>query len=255
VILSTYKNDASLDLILRSLKQQSIHGFELIIAEDAEEPSTAELVNSFRDSKEFSIVHLSQKDDGFRKSKILNAGISRAKGEYIILLDGDCVPHSKFIEDHQLLSENGYLVQGRRAFIRERAVAKVIENGLNLCSLVLKGHVYGLMKGIRLPKAKVKTDSSLNKTLGCNLGLWKSDLTAINGFDEAYEGWGREDSDLVARLFHLGLKRKLVHGRAIVYHLDHPIQSREDLDRNNDRLKNVLEKKLIRCSKGIVREC
>lgn len=32
---------------------------------------------------------------------------------------------------------------------------------------------------------------------------------AVNGFDEAYEGWGFEDSDLAIRLINLGMQRKL----------------------------------------------
>ena len=110
---------------------------------------------------------------------------------------------------------------------------------------------YGLAKAFRLPFPKIKIDTDLDKTLGCNLAIWKKDLLALNGFDEAYEGWGREDSDLVARLYHLGLKRKLVHGRAIVFHLDHPLNSKAQLDKNNARLERVLQEKAIRCERGI----
>ena len=54
---------------------------------------------------------------------------------------------------------------------------------------------------------------------------------------------GREDN---------GLKRKLVHGRVIVFHLDHPIQSRHQLNTNDERLKDVLKNKSIRCDLGIM---
>ena len=39
--------------------------------------------------------------------------------DYIIFLDGDCLPHKHFINDHLNLAEIGYFVQGRRCFINE----------------------------------------------------------------------------------------------------------------------------------------
>lgn len=44
---------------------------------------------------------------------------------------------------------------------------------------------------------------------------------AVNGFDEAYEGWGFEDSDLAIRLINLGMQRKLGLFATTVFHLYH----------------------------------
>tara|TARA_Y100000588_G_scaffold303081_1_gene325506 strand:- start:1855 stop:2139 length:285 start_codon:yes stop_codon:yes gene_type:complete len=90
--------------------------------------------------------------------------------------------------------------------------------------------------------------------LGCNLGIWRDDLFAVNGFDEAFEGWGREDSDLGARLYNFGLKRKMVYGRAVVYHLNHPENSRDKLKTNDQRLESTIKSKKTRCSNGIIKK-
>ena len=60
---------------------------------------------------------------------------------------------------------------------------------------MLTGKVSGLFKSYRLPKPIVKVNRDMYGLLGCNLAVWKDDLLAV-GFDEDYEGWGREDSDL-----------------------------------------------------------
>ena len=88
--------------------------------------------------------------------------------------------------------------------------------------------------------------------LGCNLAAWRRDLETINGFDEDYEGWGiGEDSDLGARLYNLGNHRKLVYGRAIVYHLNHPELSKEHVPESKARLQNTVDSKRVRCTRGL----
>ena len=85
-------------------------------------------------------------------------------------------------------------------------------------------------------------------------GVWKDDLLAVNGFDEDYEGWGREDSDLGARLYNLGLSRKMVYGRALVYHLNHPENKRDQLSQNDKRLKETISSGKTRCTNGLAKE-
>jgi predicted glycosyltransferase involved in capsule biosynthesis len=47
----------------------------------------------------------------------------------------------------------------------------------------------------------------------------KKDLLAVNGFNEDFIGWTREDSEFAARLFNYGLKRKRHPFVAICFHL------------------------------------
>ncbi len=42
----------------------------------------------------------------------------------------------------------------------------------------------------------------------CNLAVWRADLDRVDGFDAAYSGWGKEDSDIIVRLLHAGVRRK-----------------------------------------------
>ncbi len=42
----------------------------------------------------------------------------------------------------------------------------------------------------------------------CNLAIWRADLDRVDGFDADYSGWGKEDSDIIVRLMHAGVRRK-----------------------------------------------
>lgn len=64
------------------------------------------------------------------------------------------------------------------------------------------------------------------KYRGCNMAFWRSDLLAVNGYDESFLGWGCEDHDLVARLMNHRIKPLQVRHRAICYHLWHPSSKR-----------------------------
>jgi hypothetical protein len=118
--------------------------------------------------------------------------------------------------------------------------------------LFLAGQLTGAAKAIRLPFPIIKRDSAQRGIIGCNMAMWKKDLLEVNGWDEEYEGWGLgEDSDIGSRLYHLGRPRKFVYGRSILYHLHHPILSRDHVPKSQSRLEETLRTKKVRCIKGV----
>jgi hypothetical protein len=74
----------------------------------------------------------------------------------------------------------------------------------------------------------------------CNLSAWRADLISVNGFDESYSGWGLEDSDLVIRLIHAGVRHKSARFAAPVFHLWHRENDRGQLAENRRRLQEIL---------------
>ena len=196
--------------------------------------------------------HLWQPDQGFRKTLILNQAVAAAKGDYIVLLDGDCVPHGKFMADHAALAEKNFWVQGRRCFVREEFAPAFSAGSTRVWQWMLAGRITGLAKALRLPFPVVRRNTGQRGIIGCNMGFWREDLLAINGFDEEYTGWGiGEDSDLGTRLYHLGRPRKFVYGHAIVYHLNHPMLARSHLQASRQRLAETIRSGKIRCARGL----
>jgi hypothetical protein len=168
-----------------------------------------------------------------------------------VFLDGDCVPQRRFIADHERLAEQGFWVQGRRCFVKEEFVPEFEADRTSVWRWLLGGRITGGFKALRLPAPIVRRSAEQRGIIGCNMGFWKNDLFAVNGFDESFVGWGGEDSDLGSRLYHLGRLRKFVYGRAIVYHLNHPPVSRDKFRENSARLQETLRSRRIRCEQGL----
>ena len=83
------------------------------------------------------------------------------------------------------------------------------------------------------------------------MAFYKTDCININGFNNDFEGWGREDSEFIARLINSGIIRKNIRFSAIQYHLWHNENSRESLKKNDEILKNTINQNLKCCENGI----
>jgi GT2 family glycosyltransferase len=114
------------------------------------------------------------------------------------------------------------------------------------------GRITGLGKSFRLPFPVVKRNKEHRGIIGCNMGFWREDLVAVNGFDEAYTGWGiGEDSDIGARLYNLGRPRKFVYGWAVVYHLNHPQLPKAHVPESKRSLAETIASGKISCERGL----
>src|SRR5262245_11113421 len=90
VIISVYNRIDFLKLVLSGLERQTFTDFEVIISDDGSgEAFVTELNHIIADSN-LDITHNWHEDNGFRKNKILNSSVIKAKADYLIFLDGDC---------------------------------------------------------------------------------------------------------------------------------------------------------------------
>jgi len=249
IIISTYEYPLALRKALESLSAQTVLPDEVLVADDGSGPETEGVIKGFQ--AQIKLRHVRHEHQGFRKAAILNKAIARATGDYVVFLDGDSVPAKEFISDHAALAERGYWVQGRRAFVDESCTSKFQPSCGAVWSLALRGKLTGVLKAVRLPFPVVKRDHEQRGILGCNLGIWRDDLVAVNGYDETFTGWGREDADLGNRLYHLDRARKFVYGRAIIYHLNHPVVPRDRLETNQSLLEETIREKRIRARRGL----
>jgi GT2 family glycosyltransferase len=89
--------------------------------------------------------------------------------------------------------------------------------------------------------------------LGCNMSFWREDFIRVNGYDEYYEGWGAEDSDLASRLLNSGVRRLALKFAAIAFHLWHKESPMDNKDRNYAYLYSVVARQSSRCLRGVDR--
>jgi cellulose synthase/poly-beta-1,6-N-acetylglucosamine synthase-like glycosyltransferase len=250
LIISTYQSPAALEKVFQGVAAQSQPAPEVLIADDGSGPPTRALIESWQ--SRIALRHIWHEDQGFRKTLILNQAVAAATGNYIVLLDGDCVPHRDFIRDHAALAEKNFWVQGRRSFVKEKYVPAFKAGETSIGMWAMAGRVTGLVKAFRLPFPVVRRNQEHRGIIGCNMGFWRDDLIAVNGFDEAYTGWGiGEDSDLGARLYHLGRIRKFVYGRAVVYHLNHPQLPKTHVPASLENLAHTIASGKVRCERGL----
>ncbi|MCK5666936.1 MAG: glycosyltransferase family 2 protein [Thiotrichaceae bacterium] len=262
VIVTTYNWPEVLASCLNSLLSQHDKNFEIIIANDGSSLETQTLIERFIQQNSIPIKHAYHQDQGFRAGTIRNKAVALSSGDYLIFIDGDCVVFPNFVSRHRQLAEPGYFVPGNRILLTQSFTATALQNQITLhkqsavffISQWLQRNINRITPLIYSPFAFLRYRKPLrwNKAMTCNLAMFKKDFIAVNGFDEAFEGWGYEDSDLVIRLIHYGIKRKEGRFALAVLHHWHKQNDQSKHDENYQRLMQRLQDKaLIRADQGL----
>ena len=251
VIVTTYNRSDALRAVLQGYAAQSSHDFELLVADDGSKEDTATVVKEFARSAPFEVKHVWQPDEGFRAAAARNRALAQAQRDYVVFTDGDCIPSSHFVRRHQQLAEPGWFLSANRVLLSPRFTEQVVKHKLPVhewsaarWSLAwLKRDINRLLPLLHLPDGKWRKTKAQTwqgaKT--CNLSAWLSDLVRVNGFNEAFNGWGLEDSDLVIRLLHAGVQHKNARFAAPVFHLWHHENDRSRLQQNQTLLNELLK--------------
>ena len=130
LVLSTYKQYKIIDACLNNLRNQSLKPHEIIITNDNIEPELNELVDRY--STDFNIILLQNEDKGFRKCMCLNNAVKHGTGDVFIFNDGDCLPHSRFVEMHAKLSEKNRVLCGRRVMLGDYFIEPLIQQKISI---------------------------------------------------------------------------------------------------------------------------
>ncbi len=262
VIVTTYNWEAALANCVRSLFAQQDVNFEIIIADDGSGKATHTLIQQLAHESPVPFLHCFHADQGFRAGTIRNKAVLACQGDYLLFMDGDCVVFPHFIHRHRLLMQQGYFVAGNRILLNQQLTATVLQSELclhrqsllNFIGWRLQGKINRLLPLLYVPInfLRLLRPQYWQQAMTCNLALWKQDFFTVNGFDQAFEGWGYEDSDLVIRLIHAGIRRKEGRFAVPVLHLWHLQNDRAQQQRNYQRLLQRLDNpNFIRAEQGI----
>ena len=261
VIVTTYNREDALDAALRALSRQSDLNFEIVIADDGSRPETARLIESWQRRLEFPLKHVRHDHSDFRGGEIRNRGIAASAGELCVFLDGDCLAPRDFVATHRRLSEPGWFVFGNRVLLSRELTEAVLAQKLAIESWTfaallrrrLSGGVNRLLPAVHLPLGLLRKcgHARWQGAKTCNLAVARRDLDRVDGFDCSYTGWGLEDSDLVVRLLHSGVRRKDGRFATGVLHLWHPDNDRSRLPTNQARLEALLGGGRVRALRGL----
>jgi len=253
LIITTYNWPEALELVLKSLKKQTRMPDEIIIADDGSAAPTRKIVEDFKKNENLPIKHLWHEDDGFRRTVILNKALAQAIGDYIIQLDGDCIMHPKFVEDHSNNASKNVYLFGSRVNIKQEALPIIFQQKKVLFEYG-NSFLKNKTRNLHIPffQKLYKPSTKLSKKLrGCNLSYWKKDIAAINGYNEDMTGWGREDSEMAVRLLNNGVKGKRLRYGGIIYHIWHLVKEKSRLNINESIQQEAIDKKLVWCKNGL----
>jgi glycosyltransferase involved in cell wall biosynthesis len=263
-VISTYNALEWLKKVLWGYAQQTFKDFELVIADDGSRSETGEYVAAFARETGISVQHIWQEDEGFQKSRILNKALSACCADYVVMSDGDCIPRKDFLAVHFSHREKGYFLSGgyfmlpmetSKAIDKEAIVSGVcfdkdwlLQKGM---SSTFKFHKLTAGKTLaKILNTITPTNASWN---GHNASGWKSDLLAINGFDQRMQ-YGGQDRELGERLMNYGIKSKQIRYSAVCIHLDHPrgYKNQESIDKNRAIRNTTRKEKRVWTDYGLV---
>jgi len=131
-IVTTYNRPDALRAVLAGLLAQADRGFEILIADDGSRGDTRELVETTARGSPVALRHVWQEDKGFRAGAARNRAAAAAGGEYLIFLDGDCVPRPDWIAQHRALAEPRWMVAGNRILLSETFTRLVLASGTQI---------------------------------------------------------------------------------------------------------------------------
>ncbi len=269
VIVSTYNRPDALDVALRSLSRQSDRRFEIVVADDGSGAATERVVRDWIARAPVAVKHAWHEDRGFRLAEIRNLGIRECAGRYLVFLDGDCITRPSFVAAHRRLAEPGWFVTGNRILMSQRLTEQALaktptetsvarpepETFGMLAHLTLRarGDLNRLAPLFALPLGSLRKRRATQwrGANGSNMAFWRGDLEVVDGFDAAFTGWGREDSDMFVRLIRAGVRRKDGRFATGVLHLWHREADRSGLDANERQLAEIIGGDGVKARRGL----
>jgi glycosyltransferase involved in cell wall biosynthesis len=255
LIITTYNWPKALRVVFESILKQTVLPLEIIIADDGSGKETKRLIEVYKDKFSIPLIHSWQEDNGFRAAESRNKAIAKANGKYIILIDGDMILHKNFIKDHINHAKKGYFIQGGRVILSKELSQEILDFNIIDFSFFHKNikNRKNMINNKFLSKLFSYEKNNIKGIRTCNMSFFKKDCIDINGFDNNFIGWGREDSEFIVRLLNNNIKRKNIKFNCTAYHIWHNENSRKSLKENDDILKNSIKNKVIFCNNGIAK--
>jgi glycosyltransferase involved in cell wall biosynthesis len=264
IIICFYNRLDMLPACLDSLRPDSAHFNEVVIADDG---SSDEVVNELQKlvkKYDFPIIHAWHPRQGPRRSATRNNGIRHATGDYLIFLDADFAVLPGAILSHVEAAKSGYFAAGRCKYTTEEQCRKILAEG---ASESLLETIYALLPDEPIEKEHKRfvRNALLYRfclapprkvSFGGHFSAFKKDIAAVNGYDENFVGWGGEDTDFASRMVRAGFGGTSVIKTARSLHLWHPTEMAGKHWKDGINMDYYTRKHIpIYCENGLISKC
>ncbi|NMH29230.1 glycosyltransferase family 2 protein [Flavobacterium silvaticum] len=253
LITPTYNWPEALELLLLSVRNQTVLPDEVIVADDGSREETSLLIKQFQQDFPVPLIHIFHEDHGNRKPAIMNKALAQAKGDYIIEIDGDIIMQPNFVEDHLTFAEPGLYLFGSRVTINKEKLPELFAKKLIEFNF-FSSHISKRTRALRMPWFMLfeeRIDKKSSKLRGCNMSFWRKDVIEVNGFNEGLTGWGQDDSELIQRLHNIGIKGRRLKHCGIAFHIYHKEQSKTHVAHNHAIENEITLNKVKFIEKGV----
>lgn len=245
VIVTLYNRLEYARNMILSLLHQTMIIDELVFADDGSKEDVADIIEDLVEKCPFEIKCVYQADIGFRLARSRNNGARIATGDFLIFLDQDVIMPDDFIEKI-------YSVRGKKRIISSRGILSFENQKDYIQEQIRKEYKFSEFYKITTERQKSEIQRFLNKDklyqklykfrlrsrgakiVGLIFALYKEDYIAINGFDDKYKGWGKEDDDFGNRFFKYGGETYPVEFKLYPIHMYHPVASTKNESPNEE---------------------
>lgn len=195
----TYNRSMLLERVLDACFEQTVGDgeYEVVVVNDGSTDGTSEVLRRMAPRARCAFEVIEQPNGGLANAR--NAGIARARGERIILIDDDVLVLPNFVSEH-------------------------LRSGRERPGTIVRGGAISVESFDELPPPvwSLKHYSG-NFFWTTNVSVPLATLRSIGGFDESFSEYGWEDIDVGLRLRRRGV-RATFNPQALAYHWKPPLR-------------------------------
>jgi len=221
IVIPVYNRKTMLAKTLAAITHQTYPAslIEVIVADDGSHDGVEKVIQKYK--KHLSLKYVRQDDQGYRLSAVRNLGTREAKHDYIAILDCDMLPTPKYIEllmQYFHVTDKAALMGHRRFVCTDNLTDDQILENINV-TLALPDVMPSdecdrpEKEGEPIVEHRLKgykKDNNLKNSLfsfyafyGCS-AYPKKVIAEVGPFDEDFQAWGGEDTEMGYRIYNAG---------------------------------------------------